>query len=121
MSRSVLFLVAGCLGLAACASDPEPTAQMSAAELAVGQLADTSAPTYALEDTHLARRKLEDAHRAVEQAENVRARRLAEQALVDAQLAQARTDAAIAKKNLTELQASNDALRREAASSSPTR
>ncbi|HYL89680.1 MAG TPA: DUF4398 domain-containing protein [Burkholderiales bacterium] len=74
--------------LAACASEPPPTAELASARAAVGH-ASTVARQYAPNELAAARAKLKLAEGAFARGDPVRARRLAEEAEVDAQLAQA--------------------------------
>ena len=85
--------------LAACASGPQPDAEMAAAELALDQAEDADAAARAPAPYALARDKLERARAAMADGENFEARRLAEQALVDAQLAEAAARSEIAREN----------------------
>ena len=55
----------------------------------------------------------------MEDGENLEARRLAEQALVDAQLAEARARSEVARQNATELRASIETLQDELARRPP--
>jgi hypothetical protein len=63
----------------------------------------------------LAQEKLDGARAAMAEEHHERARRLAEQALVDAQLAEARAEAESARHTAGELRRSIEALRVEAA------
>jgi hypothetical protein len=101
------------VGLAACASDPAPEAELAAAEVAVDQAGQANAPAQAPGPYELARDKLERARDAMEDGENLEARRLAEQALVDAQLAEAEARSEVARQNAAELRASIETLQDE--------
>ncbi len=87
------------LALTACASVPPPVQDMAAAEAAVQAAVDADALTLAPAELEQARRKLDAAQRALQEQQHDRARQLAEQAVVDAELAQvtARAEAAARK------------------------
>lgn len=68
--------------LAACATEPAPTSELAAARAAVEQAAPVS--QYAPRELAAAQTKLRFAQDALARGDNVRARRLAEQAEVDA-------------------------------------
>jgi Domain of unknown function (DUF4398) len=107
------------VGLAACASDPAPEAELAAAEVALDEAEEANAPAQASGPYELARDKLDRAREAVEDDDMVEARRLAEQALVDAQLAEAQARSEVARQNAAELRASIEALRDELARNVP--
>ena len=107
------------LGVAACASDPAPEAELAAAEVAVDEAEQANAPAQAPGPYQLARDKLERARDAMEDGENVEARRLAEQALADAQLAAAQARSEVARQNATELRESIETLQDELARRAP--
>ena len=92
--RGIMIGAGLVIGVAACASDPAPEAE-------------------------LARDKLDRARDAMEDGENLEARRLAEQALVDAQLAEAQARSEVARQNAAELRASIETLRDELARQAP--
>jgi hypothetical protein len=101
------------LGLAACASDPAPEAEMARADLAVNQAEDANAATHAPGPYALARDKLERAHEAVADGDNLEARRLAEQAAVDAELAEAQARSEVARQNAEDLRANIETFRED--------
>jgi hypothetical protein len=103
-------LAAGAVLLSACASSPRPTEELAAADLAVEQAEASLAPTYAPDLVGKARDKRNEAEAAADAEANVRARRLAEQAVVDARLAEATADAEVADESLEEMEASVSAL-----------
>jgi hypothetical protein len=107
------------VGVAGCASDPAPEAELGAADLAVNQAEQANAPAQASGPYQLARDKLERARDAMEDGENLEARRLAEQALVDAQLAEAQARSEVARSNAAELRTSIETLQDEIARRSP--
>jgi hypothetical protein len=74
--------------VAACASVPAPVQEVADAERAVQAAADAGAGTLAPAELEKARRKLDAARSALQAQQHLQARQLAEQALVDAELAQ---------------------------------
>jgi hypothetical protein len=73
---------------AACESVPAPVQDMAAAERAVQAAADAGAGSLAPAELEQARRKLDAARSAMQGQQHDKARRLAEQTVVDAELAQ---------------------------------
>lgn len=108
-------LVCGVLGVTGCSAARPPIATVAQADLAVRQAAESKAPVYAPSELRGAEEKLTGAHGAMSAEHYTDARRLAEQALVDAELAQAKGNAAEAQRNTQELRKTIDALRTEAA------
>ena len=111
-SRSVVCVGIVC-GVVACAGDPAPDAEMARADLAVSQAEDVNAPTHAPGPYALAQDKLERAQGAVADGENQEARRLAEQAAVDAELAAAQARSAVARRNAEQLRENIGTFREE--------
>ena len=72
---------------AACASVPAPLQEVADAERAVQAAADADAGTLASAEFEKARGKLDAAKAALEAQQHLQARQLAEQAMVDAELA----------------------------------
>jgi hypothetical protein len=105
--------VAMLLGVGACASRPAPEREVAAAEVAVQGAEEANAAARAPGPYALARDKLERAREAMGDGENEEARRLAEEALVDADLAEARARSQVAQENAAELRASIETLREE--------
>jgi hypothetical protein len=105
--------------LAACAGDPAPDASLAAAKVAVDQAEKANAPARAPGPYQLARDKLERARAAAADGEDDEARRLAEQALVDAQLAEAQARSAVARHNATNLRTRIETLEDELARRAP--
>ncbi len=94
--------LAAVFGLAACASDvPPPTAQLGASSQAVLAAERANALQYAPVDLQTARDKLAAADAAMRADERTRARRLAEQAQVDAELATVRAQHAVTEQAAT--------------------
>jgi len=115
-----LPLVCGVLGMAGCAGNA-PLANLSQAELAVQEADTKTASQYAPLELKTAREQLADAKRAIDDKEYPEARRLADQALVNAQLAEAKAGAEKARQAAVELQKSIQTLRAEVQRSSGSR
>jgi hypothetical protein len=96
--------------IAACASTPAPTAQLQAAEQAISNADRTEAGRYAATEMGDARTKLASANTAVQEKRMVDAARLADQSLVEAQLASARTASVKAKAVNDEMKTSTGTL-----------
>jgi Domain of unknown function (DUF4398) len=111
-SRRVLYACT-VVGLAACASGPPPDAEIAAAETALTEAAYANAVERAPAPLALARDKLERARRAAADGDNQEAARLAEQAMVDAQLAAAEARSELAREHAEELRMSIQTLRDE--------
>ena len=79
------------VGLAGCASAP-PTVAISNAEIAIRKADAVGAAQHTPLELHVARKKLDSATQALEKGEIEVARRLAEQAQVDGELAEAPGD-----------------------------
>src|SRR5262245_48674953 len=109
-----LPLVCGALGAGGCSASRPPTAIVSQAELAVQQADKSKAPQYAPRELGLAREKFDRAKRAMDTEHFEEARRLAEQALVDAQLAETKAEAESTKQVAQELLKAIESLRAEA-------
>jgi Domain of unknown function (DUF4398) len=99
--------------LVACSSTPAPVGEISAAQTAVTAAEQADAAQHAPADLDRARDKLLRAQAAMQEDENEAARRLAEQALVDARLAEAKSRADVAQQNAEEVQSGIDQLRSE--------
>jgi hypothetical protein len=110
------LLLCGVVGLSGCAGKPPAAtlAQLSQAELAVKQADQSQAPEYARLELYTAREQLASAQQAMQRKDYAEARRMAERALVNAQLAETMGEAAQTRQAATELRHSIEALRREA-------
>lgn len=100
--------------LAACSSVEPPREQLGAADAAVRQAQASKAPQYAPAELRMAADKLEQAQKAMRDEEYQSARRYAEQALVDARLAQSKARSAEAEQMAKQMRGSIEALKREA-------
>jgi predicted exporter len=110
-----LLLLCGVVGLSGCSSRPPAATleQLSKADLAVKQADKSKAPEYASLELYTAREQLTSAQQALNRKDYAEARRLAERALVNAQLAESMAEAAQTRQAATELQRSVEDLRRE--------
>lgn len=110
------LLLCGMVVLSSCASKPPAAtlSQLSQAELAVKQADKSKAPEHASLELYTAREQLAGAQQAMHKKDYAEARRLAERAMVNAQLAETMAEAAQTRQAATELQQSVEALRREA-------
>lgn len=104
----VVFLLGGCATTA-----PPPTEQMAEARSAVRQAEDVGAGEYAAVEYRRAQKKLDDAQAALSRGKHDRARRLAEQSAVDAELAGVKARSAKTQNAVRELQESIRVLREE--------
>ena len=111
-----LLLLCGALVLSSCAGKPPAAtvSQVSQAELAVQQASKSKAPDYASLELYTAREQFAGAQEALHQKEYTQARRWAERALVNAQLAETKAEAEQTRRAAAELRQSIEALRREA-------
>jgi hypothetical protein len=111
--------ILGVLGCAAatsmisCATTRVQPQALSQAEIAVRKADAAGAAEHAPLELHVARQKLEQADRAIESKKPDVARRLAEQAFVDAELAEAMCRAERARRNAEEVGRTVEALRGE--------
>ncbi|MGE3295550.1 MAG: DUF4398 domain-containing protein, partial [Geminicoccaceae bacterium] len=102
LSRPAVYLPV-VLGLAACAGENVPEAQLARAQLAVDRAVAAQAGTHAPTELSRARSELGDARKAVDDENYTEARRLADQAEADATLAETRAQAAVESENLEEM------------------
>lgn len=112
------LLLCGVLGISACAPARPPTASLAQAEAAVQQARDSQASQYAPGELQLAREELDRARLALNAGEYEQARRLADQALANARLAEARAETENLRQTAQELRLTISTLRDEAARAS---
>jgi hypothetical protein len=112
-TRFVLVLLLA-TGLGACASVPPPESQMGKADLALRKAEQADAAHFAPLEMRTARTKLEAARAAMRDDRNLEARRLAEQAKLDAILAEATAQTAQRQEATDTIRADIEALRAEA-------
>lgn len=111
--RSIPGIAIALALLAGCASVEPPQAQLARSEAAVQQAAGTGAQQHAPLDLRRALQKLEQARLAMEEEDYLEARRLAEQAEVDAELAQVKAQTAEAQQTAEDLEENIRILRDE--------
>ncbi|MDQ3564653.1 MAG: DUF4398 domain-containing protein [Pseudomonadota bacterium] len=104
---AMLVAIGGCVGA-------PPTDTVSPAEVAVNRAIEVKAGEYAPLELRLAQESLEGARQAMNDEDYEQAHRLAETALVDAQLAEAKAQSEAARKQAQEIQSTIDTLRQEA-------
>lgn len=104
----LMFVLAGCAGKA-----PAPEKQVTLATQSIAQAERSGAVEFAPLELKSARDKLNQAKLAMDNEENLKARRLADEAMVDANLAEARARSAKSQKVVDELKESIRVLREE--------
>ncbi len=110
---SFMVIVIGLI-MAGCASKGvAPVESITSAELVLKEAQGSSATIYAPLELKLAEDKLNAAKAAVEKEEFIEAKRLADEALMDARLAEAKSLSEKAKKQTQEMRDSVEMLRRE--------
>jgi DNA repair ATPase RecN len=112
-------LAAGIVGLAACVSTPVPNEKIAVAQASVQRAEQSGAPELAPVELSAAREKLQRAERAAASHEAEPATMLAEQANVDAQLAEATAQEHRSHEAAMQLDASLQALRQESVHAAP--
>lgn len=110
--KLVLPLLAA-FALAACATPDAPSQELALANAEIDQALRAGATERAPDTIADARSKMELAQDAVDDGEMEEARRLAQQAQLDARLATAQTNAAESREALAEVNEGLDALRNE--------
>lgn len=101
------------LGVAGCASTPIPNEKVAVAKSSVARAEQSGAPEYAPVEMAAARDKLARAEKAAADKEAQPATQLAEQASIDAQVAEATAQQKKSHKAAAEFDASMAALRQE--------
>lgn len=101
------------LCLVACATQPLPEAEMAVSTAAIAQAARAGAAEFAPAELSAARDKQARANVAIAAHDNTTARWLADEALVDARLAEAKAEASRARQSAEALQTSTRVLREE--------
>jgi Domain of unknown function (DUF4398) len=114
-------LLCGGLIISGCSAGKPPLGTLSQAELAVQQADKSTASVYAPLELQTARDQLSEAKRAMAAEEYEEARRFADHALVNAQLAEAKAGAGKARAAAEELRKSIQTLRGELERVSTTR
>jgi hypothetical protein len=116
MTRRPVFALALATSLAivaGCASVPEPTDKMAVAEAAIVRASTSGTSVDAARELQLATDKLTAARQAMSSKEYERAGQLAEQATVDAQVAEIHAQSARSRKAAQETQDAARVLREE--------
>jgi hypothetical protein len=117
MSRPFLrgaVCLASAWALMACASVPAPKAEMADADTALRAAEQVNAAEQAPLEMRVAREKLEKARAAMRDGSHLEARRLAEEAAADAQVAEMKARNATAQEVAAAIRADIEALREEA-------
>ncbi len=117
--RSAFTWVAGlmlltAIGTVGCSTPRKPAQEVEKADLAIASANTSGAPTDAPLELQIAREKAEKAKAAIRDKDFKLAQRLAEQAQVDAQLAEAKAESESARASATELEHTIEVLRTEA-------
>jgi hypothetical protein len=116
-STHVLVAIAFVVALASCGTTEEmkqsSTTALSSARSALEEASEAQAATYATGIWAQAREKLSAAEEAMRVEEYQRSEMLAEQAKVDAELAEAKARAAVAEESVNDLQRTVEVLRQE--------
>ena len=111
---SLVIAISGTIGVVGCSSVQPPTATVSQAQLAIRQADQSKASQYAPLELRKAQEKFAQAEKAMRNEDYLKARRLAEEALVDARLAESKANSEMARRNAAELQKTIESLRAEA-------
>ena len=111
--KNLLLIPLAALALTACATPEQPPEEVAVAQSDLDQALASGAAQHSPDMISSAREKLNAARAAAADGDVERARRLAEEAQLDAQLAMARTDAAEAMAALESVEAGLEALRQE--------
>jgi Domain of unknown function (DUF4398) len=119
VSWGLVLLSALTVLLGACASPPMPTDQIAVTTAAIAHAEAAGGQALAPAEMGMARDKLRRANLAVAAQAPDEARRLAQQAQVDALLAEAKAESVRAKKAAAEVQAASQALREEMGRKAP--
>lgn len=99
--------------IAGCASIPAPTEQFAVSRAAITSATRNGGNEYAPLELKTAVEKMERAEQAMQKEDYLLAGRLAEQAQLDAKLAETKTDLAKTQKTVDDTQESNRVLREE--------
>lgn len=99
--------------LGACASTPPPTNQMAVSNAALAHAVAAGSAEYAPREMGMAREKMGRANLALVAKDNDAALALAQQAQLDAQLAESKTETAKARKSAEALDEASRVLREE--------
>jgi hypothetical protein len=114
LTRTASYLTVGALVFSGCSSVTPPREELATAELAVREAQQSKASQHASLELRMATEKLNRAKQAMRDEDYVTARRLAEQALVDAQLAESKARSTDAREMARQLREGIETLRKEA-------
>jgi len=112
VNKRFFFVTLATLSISGCASDPAPNAQLQLTEKAVAQAASVGADNQ-LPEMKLAQDKLALAEKNMGEQDYKRARFLAEQAELDARLAEAKVLVAKSEAQLAEMKLKIASLRKQ--------
>lgn len=113
LSTILIPLAAALLFVGCAVNEPMPVKSLSDAEAAIGAAKDSDAAMIAPLDIRIAEEKLQKANAAVAKKDYPAARRLADEAAVDAKIADAKSGARKLKSTEKELNQSIEALQKE--------
>jgi Domain of unknown function (DUF4398) len=113
LTRGAIACAAVAMGLAACASTPIPNEKIAVAKSSVQRAEQAGAPEFAPLEMAAAREKLARAEKAAAARDVLPATQLAEQATIDAQLAEATAQQQRSRKAAMEFDANMQTLRSE--------
>jgi hypothetical protein len=108
-----IFVAMGIMLMVGCAAKVVPVENISSAEMAIKEAESSNATVNAPLELKLATEKLSQAKAAMQKEEFEEARRLADESLLDAKLAEAKSRSEKAKKATQELRDSIQTLRQE--------
>jgi len=117
--RNTLLCVTA-FGIVACASAPMPVDKLAVAKSSIDRAEQASAAQFAQVELNSARNKYAAAQSAAEKKDGEVAARMADQADVDAQLAEATARAKVQEQLVTEMEASLRDLRNETLRRNPS-
>jgi hypothetical protein len=103
------------LVLAGCAASQPPTALLTRTEEAIARAEENGAKQDAPLELRSAQKKLEEARMAVKNKDMDKAKRLVEEALIDAEVADVAARSSKARKAVVQIRASIEAMRQEMA------
>lgn len=109
----MLFVLVGSLFAIGCAAKVAPIEDISRAEMAIKEAQESNGEMYAPLELRLAEDKFSQAKKAMAEEEYDTAKRFADEALMDAKLAEAKSLSAKARKLSKEMSDSIETLRRE--------
>ncbi len=118
LKQCQIYLAAGACAavlIGGCASVPPPTAQIAVSQSAIANAVSAGGTEYAPVELRNAQDKLDRARRAMAKEDNEEALRYAEQAQVDARLAEKKAQSAKAQKSAAVMQDDIRVLREELA------